>query len=392
MKPTRATMLLAFTASVCAPVVARAIELNLAGSLQLDYLYTPFSGVDPRPARGTLDGLTQEFSLKLAVDINDHVSANVKACYGCHGFEMAMAYADFRVADELNFRVGRIVPTFGEFGLRHDPGNHRLSDKPLPYDMGRMLRLQDFDRSVLPSPYVDNGVEVSGSHFFGQRVQLDYAAHIVSGLRANGATPAEVDWSAMHSAAPYYVDNNSEPAFGGRLGATVRIAERVDLSLGASAMYGHYDDNGRLPYLLLGADVYLRLGRTNVRGEYLIRRTDMAVGDPARFQFALPTGANGAPSGELFQVRDGWYVEVEQPLGRRLDLVLRWDGMRRRGNVLTTSQLGFDAGVTRWTLGANFVIERGYRVKASVEYYTWWGLASGVTSDVAAHLGAVATF
>ena len=32
-----------------------------------------------------------------------------------------------RAHDALNLRVGRFSPTFGEFGLRHDPGNHRLS-------------------------------------------------------------------------------------------------------------------------------------------------------------------------------------------------------------------------------------------------------------------------
>jgi len=59
----------------------------------------------------------------------------VKVCYGCHGFEVGMAYFDFRVVDELNFRVGRFIPAFGDFPLRHDPANHRTSDKPLAYDM-----------------------------------------------------------------------------------------------------------------------------------------------------------------------------------------------------------------------------------------------------------------
>ena len=66
-----------------------------------------------------------------------------------------MAFFDLRVNDELNFRVGRFTPAFGEFPLRHDPANHRTSDKPLPYDMGRMLHLQEFNLGVLPAPWGD---------------------------------------------------------------------------------------------------------------------------------------------------------------------------------------------------------------------------------------------
>lgn len=57
------------------------------------------------------------------------------------------------LADELNFRVGRLTPAFGSFPLRHDPANHRTSDKPLPYDMGRMLRFREWNEGVLPAPH-----------------------------------------------------------------------------------------------------------------------------------------------------------------------------------------------------------------------------------------------
>jgi len=33
------------------------------------------------------NAFTTEASLKLAVDVSEHISANVKLCYGCHGFE-----------------------------------------------------------------------------------------------------------------------------------------------------------------------------------------------------------------------------------------------------------------------------------------------------------------
>lgn len=378
-------------AGTLAPLAARAVDLNFAGTLQLDYLYAPFAGSDPRPATFAIDGFTQELSLKLAADVSDHVSANVKVCFGCHGFEMGMGYADLRLHDAFNLRVGRFTPVFGEFNLRHDPGNHRLSDKPLPYDMGRMLRFQEFGRSVLPAPYVENGLEISGHQFLGRRVQLDWAAHVVAGLRSLDAAPADVDFAASRSTAAFVVDNNSQPSVGGRLGATVRLGDRADLSLGASALAGEYDRDARLGYLVLGADLYLRLWRTNVRAEYLIRRTEMDARDPSRFAFELPREGGAAPD-VIFHVRDGWYVEVEHPVLRNLDVLLRWDGMRRLGNVPLGLQLESAAGVSRWTLGAQLAVMRGWRLKASAQHYTWWGLRGGVDAEVAMHLGAVATF
>lgn len=378
-------------AGTAAPFAARAVEFNFAGTLQLDYLYTPFTARDPRPSSFVLDGFTQELSLKVAADLGRHTTANVKACFGCHGFEAGMGYVDFHLSDAFNVRVGRFTPTFGEFNLRHDPGNHRLSDKPLPYDMGRMLRFFDFGRSVLPSPYVDNGIEIWGSHFFGPRVQVSYAAHAVTGLRSLSPNAQDVDFASMRtSSGGLVIDNNSEPSVGGRLGVTFRLANRVDLSLGSSALYGRYDPAGRLQYTVLGGDLFLRLPTTNIRAEYLIRRTEMDASDPTSLAFEV-AGVPGDPT-RTFNTRDGWYIEVEQRVRPNLDVLLRWDGMRRVGNVGAGSLLDFDAGVSRWTLGAQLTVERGYRIKASAQHYQWWGLRNAPSGEFAVHLGAVATF
>lgn len=358
---------------------AQDIERNFAGSAQLDYLAVPTS-ID---ARGfTFDGFTTELAVKLAVDFTENFSANVKICYGCHGFETDMAYVDMRVADELNFRVGRMNPAFGDFLLRHDPANHRANSKPLPYDMGRMLRRPEWNMSILPAPYVDNGLEVNGTHWFGDDVQVDYAAYVVSGFKGNNDA-FDFDFVQSRSGSLYYVDNNSEPAFGGRTSLTLNFTDYINGTFGLSGMYGHYDPAAELEYLILGADVYLRFDALVLRGEYLIRRTEFAVGsNPSqRFRYDFDPSKN-------FFVKDGFYVEAEYPLTEWLEGFVRFDGMRRRGNVLATSALRSTSAILRETIGVNIVVQRGLRIKLSGEYWDF----SDFDNEIAVHAGVTANF
>lgn len=375
----RAVLMLS-AALLALPVSAQDIERNFAGSAQLDYLAVPTSF----PARPLgLDGFTTELSIKLTVDFTDRLSASVKVCYGCHAFETDMAHVDLRVVDELNVRVGRINPSFGEFGLRHDPANHRASSKPLPYDMGRMLRRDEWNMSVLPSPYVDNGVELSGNHFFGESVAVDYAAFIVSGLKGSD-DGSDLDFVQSRSGSLYYVDNNSEPAVGGRVALTVNVGDEVTATLGGSGMYGHYDPSAALEYWILGADAYLRLGQLTLRGEYLVRRTEFALGTrpDQRFRYAFTD-----PSKNFF-VKDGFYVEAEYPIVPSFEVLARFDGLRRVGNVLASSSLRSDSAVLRTTVGVNFVIYQGLRLKLSGELWDF----SDFDDEVALHAGVVASF
>ena len=343
------------------PGSARALDRTFAGSVQLDEHLTP---LDPSTNARTqvFQGFTAELSGKIAVDLSEHVSANVKICYGCHGFETDMAYLDLRANDELNVRVGRFSPSFGAFNLRHDPANHKLADKPLPYDMGRMLRMRDWNLGVLPSPFPDNGVEVDGTHWFGDRVSVDYALYAVSGFKADQAA-LDLDFVQSHSGNLYYVDDNNLPAGGARLAATLKLGPGTDLTFGASGMYGTFDPQNKLTYGIFGADAWLRIGRTNVRAEWLVRRQEFDTSDQALFKFTVP------PTGGDFFVKHGAYVEAEQPLGPGVDGIARVDGLLRMGNVAAGSPLSSDAMVIRYTLGTSIVLARGVRLKLTPELW-----------------------
>jgi hypothetical protein len=372
---------------------AQAVDRNFAGSVQLDYHLVPTEGgnlnAGNKPGQYGFDGFTLEASEKLAVDVSDHVSANVKVCFGCHGFELDMTYMDFRVVDELNVRVGRFSPAFGSFNLRHDVANHKLSDKPLPYDMGRMLRLRAWNLGVLPSPFPDTGIEVDGTHWFGDSAQLDYAAYAVQGFRSADPHPLDIDF--IQSRQLYYVDNNARPTVGARVALTTKLDALSDFTVGASGMYGTYDINNTLSYAILGADFVLRIVRTNFRVEYLVRRTEFDTSDPARLALTV------APTNGNFFVKHGAYVEVEQPLSPRVDLIGRVDGMLRVGNFAADptgeTPLSARSSVVRYTLGTTYAFERGFRLKTSTELWQFSDADdSGRKIDVGIHVAFVGTY
>jgi hypothetical protein len=363
---------------------AAAIERNFAGSAQLDYHWVP-SQKSTGP-RSTFDGFTSEVALKVAVDVSERLSANVKACHGCHGFELPMAYFDYRLADELNIRAGRFSPSFGAFNLRHDPANHATSSNPLPYDMGRMLRKNEWNLGVLPSPFPDNGVEINGTHWFGEGAQLDYAVYAVSGFKA-GRGSLDLDWTQSYSRAAYLVDNNGSPAFGARLALTLRTGDSSDFTIGGSAMRGKYDPENRFSYTIGGIDLSARWGGTYLRLEYLVRHQSFET-DPLQ-AFKLPLD----PSGRQTFDKHGYYLELEHALTESVSLLARADGLYRKGNVPVDSPLGPKSAIFRYTAGATFAIQPGLRLKASGEL---WAFSEDPPAhqelEASFHLALVGTF
>jgi hypothetical protein len=362
LAPIFAVGLVAFAAGRIALAEPMKIERNFAGSVQLDYMAVATNDLGREQA---LDGATVELSLKLAIDFGNNVQANVKVCVACHGVEFGMAFFDLRVADELNFRIGRFTPAFGEFPLRHDPANHRTSDKPLIYDMGRMLRMVEWNEGVLPAPWVDNGIEVNGTRFFGDHLQTDYAVYAIGGPRAT-ADPVDFDFRMSRTGDTYYIDNNSRPVIGGQLVLSV-LSDSTTLAVGGSAMRGTYDPEHRLPFSIFGAHAVLRYRDAFLRAEYLNRRTRMSLGEDPEARFKYGPGPDGTYDPDM--VKDGGYLELEVPVHKRLTLVLREDGLRRRGNVVQTSELRKDSAILRHTAGAAILLRGSLRLKLSYEYY-----------------------
>jgi hypothetical protein len=133
---------------------AGAVERNFAGSAQLDYFWVPAERASTAPSRTTFDGFTSEVALKLAVDVS-MPSANVKVATVATASSCRWATSTTGCSTSSISR--RPLQPTGAFNARHDPANHATSSKPLPYDMGRMLRMPDRNLGVIPSPSPTTG-------------------------------------------------------------------------------------------------------------------------------------------------------------------------------------------------------------------------------------------
>lgn len=342
--------------AVAIPAVAA--DVNFAGSAYVDYWFT-----NSEPARkSALTGITPEAAVKMEVDVHESLSFSARVCFSCHGLEIDRAHVDFTPTAAFNIQAGRIGVPFGEMSVRYDPTSHRSVSKPLIYDMGRMAYggRSAFNFGVIPQPYVDTGVVLYGQVWPTENFQLWYAGYAVGGLRGVN----DFDFASMRTS--FYVDNNNEPAGGGRLVMTISGSDPdsafKDFSLGVSGMYGHYDPDRRRAYTALGADTSLRVGPVTVRAEAAFIRVEL-VPDQTLYRYELI---------DTYYDKAGFFVELEHPLGSRFMSLYRFDAMVRKGNVVSTADplMSPNSQILRYTQAFQLLLSSSMYLKASYEY-TW---------------------
>ncbi len=124
---------------------------------------------------------------------------------------------------------------------------------------------------------------------------------------------------------------------------------------------------------------------TTIRAEWLARRQQFDP-DAVALRYAVDDA-------NAFFMKQGAYVELEQPLTSRVDLLIRADGLLRIGDVPVDSPLDHESAVGRATLGLAVLVERHLRVKASSELREFTDPdVRGVKTETSFHLGAVGTF
>ena len=365
--------------------IARAeTHRTIAGSVQLDYLAVPTE------RHASADVVRRHDRRAVAQDERRLHRATRRRASRCASRATASrprpAFVDLRAADELSVRIGRLTPEFGSFPQRGDPANHRTNDKPLPYDMGRMLHHVDWNEGILPAPWVDNGIELLGTRFVdGGRV--DYAAYILSGPKGAVAMPPTSTSSRRATPTPYYVDNNSEPVVGARLSGTARSRQRRPRRSRSarSAWPATTTPAGQLGFWIAGVDAVASLDGVVLRAEYLVRRTDMAIGTIRRCAGStVPAPAAGST------ITSSSTASTARPRSRSAG------SMRSPGSTACSAPATCSPAarcrraraLLRYTVGAALRISENIRLKTSVEYYQF----SDFANDVALHLGVATPF
>ena len=185
------------------------------------------------------------------------------------------------------------------------------------FNMGQNVNRDDIGFPVLPMPYSDEGFAVLAAVPVGCDFTANADFYVVNGLHGG---PDGIDFFTSRD----YVDNNAEPAAGGRL----TIANRW-LVIGGSVMGGQFNDHSgagpldrELDYSIVGADIGVHLDdRLRVQFEYALRSSDRIVALPGKFV-----------SGEEVS---GFSVlgELRVCSSPRVGLVARYDTLSRNGDL-----------------------------------------------------------
>ena len=286
------------------------------------------------------------------------LSARVQACVSCHSetagggsrIELAEGFFRFDVrrwldrcerdhAVELTVDVGRFIVPYGGFASRSHPGAYRTATRPLMYNMGQNVFRTEVGPPILPMPYADEGLRVASHADLCCDLTATADFYVINGLQ--GSTSLNFFQSRD------YVDNNAQPAVGGRLTVGNRF-----LRGGASIMSGQYNPDGSfglpaegLDYKIYGADLTARIkDLIRFHVEYARRTNDL-------FSFSSGLGREDLR---------GLLLEGEVQVCRhpRISAVVRYDEQRRISNLpipgSSLAQATFN--VNRFTWGLNFAL------------------------------------
>jgi len=335
-------------------------------SADFNELLSPTEDRDAMTGRGILG----QFSLGGTLHLAHSLRVELRACVGCHGFELQNAYVEFDITEFATMRAGRIPVPFGSMSQRVSPDQMESTSKPLPYIMGRMVRDKAFNQAIIPAPIIDNGGAILGNVWLGSSMQLGYEVGIVRGLK--GDSP-DLQFDISRD----YVDNNGTPAGSGRISLT-----DGPVTLGVSGMLGQYDNDNGLDYRIGGVDLTVAMGRWNLRAEALCRETEYlnAAGNPnfaRRLAYAVQIDGPLADAWRFFVLHD--YLQTQELF------------LSPTGGPSVVPGAGFTDdknSIQRFVGGLVFTVRPGLLLKGSVEYWNF----TDFSDSVVLHFEVVATF
>ncbi len=291
------------------------------------------------------------------------LSARVNVCVSCHtenpsiSNRVELAEGFFRLdvmrlmgcedpacqPFQLHVDAGRFIVPFGAFAAQSHPGAYRTATRPLMYNMGQNVYRDELPAPLLPMPYADEGVMASATLPLFAEVNATFDFYAVNGLQ--GSTG--IDLSSWYQSRDY-VDNNSEPAVGGR----ATIGNKY-LRAGASLMSGRYNENSLTPavpetldYKIYGADLVARYE------DWVRIQVEWARRDNDAFDFLASEVGRESIKGTIVE---GEFKLWKKP---KISAVVRYDDQRRTDGPMMfgTPILTPDVSVQRFTYGLNMAL------------------------------------
>jgi mono/diheme cytochrome c family protein len=300
------------------------------------------------------------------------LSARATVCISCHNenglisrvevveaalrLDLAKWFATRHPQVRATLDAGRFIVPFGAFSAQSNPGVYRTVTKPLIFNMGQRVFNANLGDSVLPMPYADEGANFNLSVPVDQNVNGTIDVYLVNGLQGsiNG-----VDFLMSRD----YVDNNSNPAAGGR----VTLGNQF-IRAGGSITGGRFNSSTgfgatapTLDYQIFGFDIQAHYeDLIRVQAEYARRDSDRQL-----FVGGMPV---------ITEHISGFYVEGELRVycKPRISVLARYDGQDHHspvpvpGSALDTGNFG----VRRFTYGLNVTLPGGSLLMINHEH--WW--------------------
>ena len=245
------------------------------------------------------DGLTEEagFSLKrwnifTATQVSDFVRIGAELEFEDGGEEIKLEYAaiDIGIHQAVSIRGGMLLSPLGKFNLAHDSPRNETVDRPL------------VSTELLGVALSEPGLGLFGLLPMGGTARITYEAYAVNGFN-EGLVDRSPDGTRIAEGRSNFEDNNSSPAFVGR----VAFSPHVGLELGLSAHHGAWN-----VYRLDGQEVEERRNLTIgvVDAEAAVAGFRLQ-GEAALASIEIPSGLSG-----IYASRQrGLYIQATRSFG-----------------------------------------------------------------------------
>jgi hypothetical protein len=204
-------------------------------------------------------------------DITDHIDFSMELEIEHGGISdenegeivIEKAEVGFHCGDALNPKVGWLLVPFGRYNKYHDDPINDFSDRPFTA------------RFLVPTGFGQPGAGVEGAFPFGCGHVFTYDVAVTNGYK-DAFTADEGVREARHEG-----DENDGKQAWGRFAVQWDARCALDtLETGVSGTWGIYDDADKNEITGFAADILLRKGPFEAKGEYVVYDYERNAGDP----------------------------------------------------------------------------------------------------------------